>query len=52
MHVVQPKKKESMTLTIHAPKTRGMKVPQGQVFKDKRRKARVNNRADFRKDID
>jgi hypothetical protein len=51
MHVVTMKKRDSMTLVIHAPKGRGHAVPKGQTHKDKRRLPKVAERAKFRKEL-
>jgi hypothetical protein len=51
MYNVTMPKKESMTITVKTPKMRGVMPPKGQTHKDKRRKAKVHQRASFRKEL-
>jgi hypothetical protein len=54
MHVVQPKKKDSMTLVIPAPvvgRNWQWQNYKAGVHKDKRRKSKNNDRISFRKEL-
>ena len=51
MHVVTMRKKFSMSFSIETPKSRGFAVPSGRTHKDKRRKPKVAERANFRKGL-
>lgn len=51
MYTVTMPKKESMTIVVPAVKGRGRAVPKSQTHKDKRRKAKVHQRASFRKEL-
>jgi hypothetical protein len=51
MHVVTMRKQFSMSFSVDAPKGRGYAVPKCQKHKDKRRKPKVVERANFRKEL-
>lgn len=50
MYTVTMPKKESMTIVVPAVKGRGRAVPASRTFKDKRRKPKSAQRAQFRKE--
>lgn len=51
MHTVTMKKKDDMTLVIHATKVRIRGISKGGVFKDRRRTPKVKQRANLRKEL-